>query len=242
MGLRQRLAGLFRRKPKSGSSRISTNDSSSMEFAVIGLGTFGQPLALRLSELGFTVLGIDSSAAAVQAVADDLSTSLVLDATDEAALRQADIESYATAIVAIGGDHFEAAALTTIALAKIGIPHIVAVVNTARQAEILEAIGATRILSPVRESALALADELADPGSGETWAFSPRHQVAMIDVPESLVGRPADSLQQMGVTVLAVRRGEEAGRLADPTAVLGAGHTLLVLGEAQAILALRRLD
>jgi hypothetical protein len=90
MGVRQRLASLFRSKPADKTARAASRTEDKQEFAVIGLGVFGRSLAQRLSELGFTVLGIDSDAAVVQALADDLSSALVLDATNEA-LRQADI-------------------------------------------------------------------------------------------------------------------------------------------------------
>jgi trk system potassium uptake protein TrkA len=211
------------------------------EFAVIGLGVFGRSLARRLSELGFTVLGIDADAAVVQSLADDLSSALVLDATNEEALRQADIESYETAIVAIGGDHFEATALATITLAKIGVPHIIALASTQRQTEILDAIGATRVLNPVQESAVALADDLTDPGGGDTWSISPDHQIALVHPPAALVTQTIRDCSTHGVTVMLLARDGETTIQPDPGLQLRDDDLILVEGSPLQVLNFRRL-
>lgn len=241
MGIRQRISHLFRRTPEGGPASPARRPAGDDEYAVIGLGVFGRNLALRLSQLGFTVLGIDSNAAVVQALADDVSSSLVLDAANEEALREADIESYRTAIVAIGGNHFEATALVTIALAKIGVPRIIALASTRRQIEILEAIGATRVLNPVEEGALALADELVDPGRGDTWSISAEHQVALVPVPSSLFGEPVSRCDPLGVTPLLLARGTDTIPHPDPTTMLQPDDELLVEGPPRQVLEFRRL-
>jgi len=241
MGIRQRLAGLFHRKPATRKHPAAHGQPQGEEFAVIGLGVFGRRLALRLSQLGFTVLGIDTNSIVVQALADDLTAALVLDATNEEALRQADIESYTTVIVAIGEDHFEATALTTITLAKIGVPRIIALASSRRQVEILEAIGATRVLDPVEESAVALADELTDPGRGDTWSITPDDQVALMPLPSKLVDQTVSECSRMGVVVLLVARASDTTSHPDPTFVLRSDDLLLVQGSPLQVLNFRRL-
>jgi trk system potassium uptake protein TrkA len=241
MGIRQQLAGLFSRKSPTKETGRARTPTQGEEFAVIGLGVFGRNLALRLSELGFTVLGIDVEASVVQALADDLSAALVLDATNEEALRQADIESYSTAIVAIGGDHFEATALTTITLAKIGVPRIIALASTRRQTEILDAIGATRVLNPVEESAVTLADELTDPGRGDTWSITPDDQVALGPLPSSLADQPVSACDRLGVTILLLARDGEVKSHPTPDFLLAADDLVLVHGTPQQVLNFRRL-
>lgn len=241
MSLRKRFAALFRRDRKPSPTRATKRIGHETEFAVIGLGVFGRSLALRLSELGFTVLGIDTASAVVQAVADDLSAALVADATNEEALRQADIESYSTAIVSIGGGHFEAAALATVTLAKLGVPRIIAVADSRRQAEILEAIGATRVLNPVEQSAIALADELVDPGRGDTWSITPDQQAALVQLPADLADKPVTDCERHGVTVLLVARGEGVTPHPDPAFVLQADDVLLIHGTPVQVLNFRNL-
>ena len=61
------------------------------EFAVIGLGRFGTAVARTLLGRGHTVLGIDRNREVVQPLSDELTEALILDATDEDALRSVDI-------------------------------------------------------------------------------------------------------------------------------------------------------
>jgi len=241
MSLRTRVNRLFRGTKSPSASSGEPGPATSQEFAVIGLGTFGRNLALRLTELGFTVLGIDSNSGVVQSLADSLGAALVLDATNEDALRQADIESYPTAIVAIGGSHFEAAALTTIALAKIGIPRILAVGDSRRQAEILEAIGATRVLNPVAESALALANELTDPGRGDTWPVTPSQELALVPVPAELAGQTVGDCDRLGVSVLLIARDDQVTPHPPPAFELRHHDMLVVHGSPIQILNFRRI-
>ena len=89
---------------------------------MIGLGRFGGSLARRLEALGHPVLGIDLDPRLVKEIADEITEAVVLDATDEEALQQVDITAFQTVIVAIS-DNFEANALITSTLKKLGIPH-----------------------------------------------------------------------------------------------------------------------
>ena len=82
------------------------------EFAVIGLGRFGSSLALTLVAEGYTVLGIDRDRALVQRLADELTQTVSLDATDEDALHAVDITAFDTVVVAIGAD-FESNLMAT---------------------------------------------------------------------------------------------------------------------------------
>jgi trk system potassium uptake protein TrkA len=242
MGVREQISRWFGRTPRGKTARADRGEAREAEYAVIGLGVFGRNLALRLSDLGCTVLGIDSDAAVIQTVAGELSSSLVMDSTNEEALREADIESYGTVIVSIGGDHFEAAALTTIALAKIGVPRIVALASSQRQLEILQAIGASQVLNPVEQGALTLADELTDPGRGASWPISSDHQVALVPVPAELVGRPIGACKEFGVTPLLLSRSADATPNPDPASVLQADDLLVVEGSPLKVLDFRRLD
>nr|NIP54974.1 TrkA family potassium uptake protein [Phycisphaerae bacterium]NIT55468.1 TrkA family potassium uptake protein [Fodinibius sp.]NIV10720.1 TrkA family potassium uptake protein [Fodinibius sp.]NIY24052.1 TrkA family potassium uptake protein [Fodinibius sp.] len=74
------------------------------EFAVIGLGRFGSGVALTLEAHDYHVLGIDQNLDIVQRLSDRITHVAALDATDEEALREIDIVSFDTVVVAIGDD------------------------------------------------------------------------------------------------------------------------------------------
>jgi trk system potassium uptake protein TrkA len=122
------------------------------EFAVIGLGRFGSSLARTLVSRGASVLGIDRSPEPVQELADELTQTVVLDATNEAALREVDIAVFSTVIVAIGSN-FEANLLTTVALRELGVNNIICKALNLRQRDILLKVGANRVVLPEYEAA-----------------------------------------------------------------------------------------
>ena len=89
-------------------------------FAVIGLGRFGSAMATTLSQLGHEVIGIDGSDDRVNALADQVSHTVRLDATDERALRAAGIKDVDVAVVSIG-ENIEASLLVVTLVKELGI-------------------------------------------------------------------------------------------------------------------------
>ena len=92
-------------------------------FVVIGLGAFGGTVALELARFGNHVLGIDLDERRVSQMASALTGAIILDTTDELALREAGLENYDVALVAIGDD-IEASILTTMNLRVLGVETI----------------------------------------------------------------------------------------------------------------------
>ena len=111
------------------------------EYAVIGLGRFGSSLARELTRRGASVLGVDREADLVQRYADSITETAILDSTDEGALREVDMFSYKTVVVAIG-NNFEANLITTSILKQFGVPNVIAKAQTRRQKDILQRMGA----------------------------------------------------------------------------------------------------
>jgi trk system potassium uptake protein TrkA len=56
-------------------------------FAVIGLGAFGSAVASELARFGNQVIGVDLDERRVGQMASTLNSAVILDTTDEAALR-----------------------------------------------------------------------------------------------------------------------------------------------------------
>jgi trk system potassium uptake protein len=178
------------------------------EFAVIGLGRFGSSLARRLEALGHPVLGVDIEPRPVKELADEIAEAVVLDATDEDALRQVDITAFQTVVVAVS-DNFEANALITSTLKKLGIPRVISESNSARHREILLRIGADRVILPREESGYQLADELSIPGMLERLHLSQDYSLIEIKLPPGLIGKGVDACEPYEVVVVLILRGEE---------------------------------
>ena len=160
----------------------SFKKSKDKEYAIIGLGRFGGSLARRLESLGHPVLGIDIDPRLVKEIADEITEAVILDATDEDALRQVDIAAFQTVVVSIA-ENFEANALITSTLKKLGIAHVISVANTDRHREIILRIGADRVVLPEEESGYQLADELSIPGMLERLHLSQDYSLIEIKTP-----------------------------------------------------------
>lgn len=181
------------------------------EFAVIGLGRFGTSLALALVESGYSVLGIDQDAELAQRLVDDLTQIVILDATDEDALREVDIASFDTVIVAIGAD-FESNLLTTVSLKHLGVRYVISKAVTNRQAEILLRVGADEVIQPEQEAGRRLAEQLTVPAVLARLHLGPQHDIVELMTPSSIAGKSLQELdlrRRMGVTVLLIKRDND---------------------------------
>ena len=131
-------------------------------FAIIGLGRFGMMLARTLSRAGREVIAIDTDRDLVEAVQNDVTVAVRLDATDERALRGQGIDKVDCAVISIG-ETFESNILATALLKSVGVKWVIARAATPIRQKILRHVGADQIISPEDESAVRLAQRLIAP-------------------------------------------------------------------------------
>jgi trk system potassium uptake protein TrkA len=180
------------------------------EFAVIGLGRFGSSLALTLVNRGFSVLGIDRDRDIVQNLSEQITHAVTLDASNEDALREIDIVSFDTVVVAIGSS-FEGNLMTTVALKSLGVKKVVCKATTHRQRDILMRVGADQVILPEHDAGRRLANVLSGPGVLDQLELAPGYSITELKVPKSMVGQTlleTDVRRRYGVTVLVVKRDE----------------------------------
>jgi len=208
----------------------SFSKNKDKEFAIIGLNSFGGSLARRLESLGHTVLGIDNDPRLVKEIADEITEAVILDATDEDALREVDIAAFQTVVVAISRN-FEANALITSTLKNLGIPHVISQSNSDRHREILLRIGADRVILPDEESGYQLADELSIPGMLDHIHLNQDYSLIEIKSPRGLMGKGIESCEPYEVVVVLILRGDELIISPDQTTRFLPDDTLVILGE-----------
>jgi len=184
-------------------------------FAVIGLGRFGQKVAVALAMSGAEVIAIDIKREEVDMIRDKVSLAVRLDSTDENALRAQGVDKVDIAIVGIGqgAGGFEAAVLTVVNLKNFGIPHIYARAEQVISGQVFEAVGATQVIYPEIESAQRWAYKLIAPQIGEKIDFAPGYSLARVKAPASFDGKSLIELQlrqKYNVNLVAIKRGEDA--------------------------------
>jgi trk system potassium uptake protein TrkA len=131
-----------------------------MKIAVIGLGRFGQSLALSLAERGAEVIAIDKDREAVDTVKDKVALAVILDSENADALKEQGVDKVDAAVVSIGENNFRSVVLTTIVLKKMGVANVISRAFEDIDREILMNIGADGVVFPEVESGLRLARNL----------------------------------------------------------------------------------
>lgn len=213
------------------------------EYAVIGLGQFGQAVVESLTEDGQAVLVIDRDPARVEALATTVDAAAAADATDEESLRQLGVPAMTSVVVAIGAGAVESSILTTALLRQLGVPRIVARAVSTLHARVLHAVGAHEVVNPEEEMGRRLAERLAHPTIRERLQLGDA-VLAEVDTPARFVGRSLKQLNvraRHGVSVVAVRSGADVVANPPPDRPFAAGDVVLVVGTADSVRALARL-
>ena len=177
-------------------------------FAVFGLGAFGNEVCRVLSEKGGKVIAFDNRPQPVEKVKDEVSQVMVLDSTDEDALRSAPLENVDIAIVAIGDD-VEASILTTALLKNIGVPYIIARAVSDIHMRVLRQIGANEVINLEIEEGQRVASRLLTTEVLETIPVTEEYSIVELYVPESMVGKSLERLnlrREYHINVIAIER------------------------------------
>jgi trk system potassium uptake protein TrkA len=211
-------------------------------FAVIGLGRFGQKLAIALSMSGAEVVAIDRDRAIIEQIRDQVSHAVKLDGTDEDALKSQGIDKVDVAIIGMGqsGRAFESAILTTVNLKQMGVKQIYARAETLTAGQVFSAIGATDVIYPEIESAQRWAYKLIAPHISEKIDFAPGYSLARVKAPQSFNKKTVMDLQlrrKYNINLVAIKRNDPQSGSNDiinvpmPSTVIYADDTLMIAGS-----------
>jgi trk system potassium uptake protein TrkA len=178
------------------------------QFAVIGLGTFGGRVARTLMSKGAEVIGLDSDSARVEQFKDELTQTLVVDATDEEALAHSGVLDVDAVVVAMG-ERMEAAILATAILRRLGAGHVIARASSSLYAQILESVGADRTVLIEEQMAYQVAKTLIAPDVLEQITLSSGHSLVEMRPRREMLGRKLGELnlrRRYGINIIAIKK------------------------------------
>ena len=208
-----------------------------MEYAVIGLGRFGVAVAKELESNGHRVIAVDINPAKCRAIAEYVTTTVILDATDEKAIKQASLHHIDTIIIGMGASSMNESLLTALILKDLGIETIIAKATSNEHGKILEKIGVNRIIKPETDMGIRLARKLQ---SGSVLDFIELSEEIRMDglVVSGTCNQFANKTiydinlrKNYGINIVCIKRGKEL-IIADSETMIEANDILLVVGEA----------
>lgn len=210
------------------------------QYAIVGLGSFGVRVLEKLSEATDQIIIIDKSKDIIEKYKDLAAKSYIADALSKQALSRIIPEAIDVAIVDVG-DNIEVAVVVTNALKKLGARQIIVRADTQERGEILQMVGATRIVYPALEAATKIVPMLVSSSLFSFMAISPSLVLAEVGVPERYVGLTlieANFRQSKGINVVALRKqtGDEYEYF-DPKYRLAADDVMLCAGTEKDVTA-----
>lgn len=208
-----------------------------LKFAVIGLGSFGSTVALELIRLGHEVLGIDIRDAMVNKHAEQLTQSLIADATDEKVIEELGLKHYDGIVVAIG-ENLEASILSTMALKNAGCAQVWVKAITDTHHRILSRLQADRIIHPEHEIGVRVAQSLTHPQMLDYISLGNGWFVVEIQVNERIAGHRnyAQDMQFNDIQLTLVKRGRSVLPPPYRELVLQPGDQIVLAGELDNLL------
>ena len=211
-------------------------------YIVIGLGRFGAELATKLYECGEEVLAVDTNESIVDKIADHVTRAVTADARDLDVLEKLGAENFDRAVVAVGSD-LAASALITMNLKTLNVPFIMCKAHDDTYREILERLGADRVVLPEREVADKLALGLTHAGVMEYLELSEEFGIVEMEPIDEWIGKSIKDLElrtRYGANVIALRDKDDIQIPPDITTPITADHIMVMLGRYEMLEKLKK--
>ncbi len=211
--------------------------------AVIGLGRFGEALALELEAGGTEVLGIDADTTLIQKLSGLLTHAVIADSTDEEALRQLSVDEFDRVVVGMGND-LEASILTCSVLQSMGIRDIWAKAISESHARILKQIGVHHVVRPEHDTGRRVAHLIAG-RLLDYMEFDDGFAIAKMRPPKRILEQTLSALalrQKYAVTIVGLKRTGEDFTYAVPDTIVHQGDLIIVSGTREKIETFAELD
>ena len=202
------------------------------QYAVLGLGSFGESVALTLENMGCDVLVMDDSYEKIQDISDKVSYAMKADVADPDALQALGGKNLDGVVVAVS-ENLEAGIMATMLCKEMGIPLVVAKAKNKLQGAILKRVGADRIVYPEIEMGSRVAKSLVSREFMDWIELSNDYSMVEIAVPDKWVGRTQVDInvrERLGINVVGIIINGKIDVTLDPQKPLPEGGILIVIG------------
>lgn len=202
------------------------------QFAVIGLGSFGNTVALELAKLNHEVIGIDINKKNIEDISDQITYAVIADGTDENVLQELNLQDCNTVIVAIGED-IQASILCVLHLQNMGIKNIWAKAKTKAHHMILSHFNIPKIIHPEEDMGVRVAQALNYPMVSRYMALDNNHYIVKVLIHNHLNDVNLLGLMEAApnIHIILLKRGEQIFYQITPEITLHENDLLILEGH-----------
>ncbi|MBN3581583.1 TrkA family potassium uptake protein [Algoriphagus aestuarii] len=188
-----------------------------MKYIIVGMGNFGGYLAMRLTDLGHEVIGVDNSENRIDLVKDKITHAITMNATDTQAVKNLPLRDCDVVIIAIGED-VGASIMSTAIFKQLQVKRIIARAINDLHETVIRSIGVDEIIHPEEETADRLSKRLQMKGVMDSLEISDEYNIVEVKVPKRYLGMKvseADIRKEFFLNILTVIK------MVDKTNLLG---------------------
>lgn len=228
-----------------------------MKYIIVGMGNFGGYLAMRLTELGHEVIGVDNSENRVDLINNKITHAVTMNATDAQAVKNLPLRDCDAVIIAIGED-VGASIMSTAIFKQLQVKRIIARAINELHETVIRSIGVDEIVHPEEETADRLSKRLEMKGVMDSLEISDEYNIVEVKVPKRYYGMKvseADIRKEFYLNILTVIKMEDKTNLLGlktqekrvigvitPDYLLEQGDILLLFGKIKNIQEFLNLD
>jgi trk system potassium uptake protein TrkA len=207
-----------------------------LRVAVLGLGEFGESLAVELARQGCEVIAVDRDSGIVERLKDRVARAAAADVRQAEAMRELFTTRPDVGVIAMG-DRLEASILAVLHLQELEVPRIVVEVTNADNEEVMRRLGATEIVSPERDSGTRMAHRILNPDLVEHLRLARGHSIIEVEAPAWTRGKTVGEVcagKQRRLLIVALLPGNDRKEIAvapPHDEVIRAGDRLTLIGR-----------
>ncbi len=181
------------------------------QYAVLGLGRFGESIVRALAENGKDVLACDKNPEVVQKLSSVATHVVRADISDEATLAALGLNNFDCVIIAIASD-MEATIMATMSAKEAGVKKVIAKAKNKTHESVLKKVGADRVVLPEKEMGHKVAQSLLNKNVVEYINLSENYSIAEISPINHWIGKTlvdSDIRNLYKLNVIVIKRGKK---------------------------------
>ena len=202
---------------------------------VLGLGRFGTAVAKKLYEKNVEVMAVDINYNKVQKIADNVTSAVQADMTDEEAMEELGISNFDVAVIGTG-TNLEASIEASLICKDAGVQTIIAKATSETHARILEKIGVDKITYPELDTGNRLANIISGSNILEMLKFSSEFTLVEVKARKKWIGkslRDLDLRDKYEVNVVAFKRDDQIIFTPGPDEKIQEDDNLLMIAKTE---------